>query len=96
MRIGVCEFQNTWPSHRNPTRRYNQIMSKLSASQLKTLKLRTKKLIESYGIVQEDLAQDIGYSRKGERVRKKALALLESRLWELENVWLEVQDNLDD
>ena len=71
-------------------------MSKLSASQLKTLKLRTKKLIESYGIVQEDLAQDIGYSRKGERVRKKALALLESRLWELENVWLEVQDNLDD
>ncbi len=71
-------------------------MSKLSASQLKMLKLRTKKLIESYGIVQEDLAQDIGYSRKGERIRKKTLTLLESRLWELENVWLDAQDSLDD
>lgn len=69
-------------------------MSKLSASQIKMLKLKTKKLIESYSIVQEDLAQDIGYSRKGERNRKKALAMLESRLWELENVWLDVEDYL--
>ncbi len=67
-------------------------MSKLSASQRKTITLKTKKLIESYSIVFDDLEQDIGYSRKGERQRTKTLAFLNARMWELENVWLNLED----
>jgi len=71
-------------------------MSKDKAAMQKEFIAQTKKLLKAYTLVHSDLEQDIGYTRKGERKRQKALAFLRSRMWELENVWLDVQDNLDD
>jgi len=57
---------------------------------------QTKKLVTAYTLVHSDLEQDIGYTRKGLRKKKKAMEFLRSRLWELENVWLDVEDELND
>jgi hypothetical protein len=62
------------------------------AKQNAALQKKTKELIAAYVAVYRDLEQDIGYTRKGERVKKKALKMLLDRLWELENVWLDAAD----
>ena len=67
----------------------------LTAKQMAAFKKQTKDAIAAYALVYRDLSQDIGYSRKGERKRKKALEMLASRLWELENVWLDLTDGED-
>ena len=64
----------------------------LTAKQMAAFKKQTKDAIAAYALVYRDLSQDIGYSRKGERKRKKALEMLAERLWELENVWLDLED----
>jgi hypothetical protein len=71
-------------------------MGKSKEALQKAFMAQTRKLIEAYRLVQDDLAQDIGYTRKGERKRQKALEFLDGRLWELENVWVDVKENLDD
>ena len=64
----------------------------LTAKQMAAFKKQTKDAIAAYTVVYRDLSQDIGYSRRGERKRKKALEMLSERLWELENVWLEIEE----
>ena len=71
-------------------------MGKDKVAMQKAFIAQTKKLITAYNLVHSDLEQDIGYTRKGNRHRKQALAILRSRLFELENVWLDVEDNLND
>ena len=71
-------------------------MGKDKLAMQKAFIAQTKKLVTAYTLVHSDLEQDIGYTRKGNRDRKKALSLLRSRLWELENVWLDMEDNLDE
>jgi hypothetical protein len=66
------------------------------AAMQKAFIAQTKKLIQAYALVHSDLEQDIGYTRKGDKNRKKAMEFLRSRMWELESVWLDVEDNLDD
>ena len=64
----------------------------VTAKQKAAFVKQTKDAIAAYTIVYRDLSQDIGYTRKGERHRKHALQMLSSRLWELENVWLDITD----
>jgi hypothetical protein len=71
-------------------------MGKDKAALQKAFIAQTKKLLQAYTLVHSDLEQDIGYTRKGDKKRKNAMEFLRSRMWELESVWLEVEDNLDD
>jgi hypothetical protein len=71
-------------------------MGKDKAAMQKAFIANTKKLITAYTLVHSDLEQDIGYTRKGDKNRKKAMEFLRSRMWELENVWIDMEDKLDD
>jgi hypothetical protein len=71
-------------------------MGKDKTAMQKAFIAQTKKLITAYELVHSDLEQDIGYTRKGLRSKKKAMEFLRSRMWELESVWLEVEETLDD
>ena len=71
-------------------------MGKDKAAMQKAFIAQTKKLITAYTLVHSDLEQDIGYTRKGDKNRKKAMEFLRSRMWELENVWIDMEDKLDD
>jgi hypothetical protein len=71
-------------------------MGKDKIAMQKAFIAQTKKLVTAYTLVHSDLEQDIGYTRKGDKNRKNAMEFLRSRMWELESVWLEVEDNLDE
>ena len=71
-------------------------MGKDKVAMQKAFIAQTKKLITAYELVHSDLEQDIGYTRKGNKNRMKAMEFLRSRMWELESVWLDVEDKLDD
>ena len=74
----------------------SKVTNKALLKEAKEVQANTKKLIAAYSAVVSDLSQEIGYSRRGQRHVDRAIAVLGSRLWELENVWLDTTDIVED
>jgi hypothetical protein len=74
----------------------SKVTNKALLKEAKEVQANTKKLIAAYSAVVSDLSQDIGYTRRGQRQIEKTIVILGRRLWELENVWLDTTDIVED